>query len=142
MHVDFRPRLLMTLGIGLMLLTFIFGYLEIVDRWIMLWSQVQKAAQLRTGTELDLIDYLSDCLPKASCRQAYGNAAGFRPWALLILHTNFLIGLLFAVVSRFWRPERWYRRQARVASARMFDGFEQSNVKPKGTLKPNRVGVS
>lgn len=142
MHVDFRPRLLVTLGIGLMLLTFIFGYLEIVDRWIALWGQVQRAHQIKTGAELDLIDYLSDCLPKASCRQAYGNAAGLPPLVLMALHTNFLIGLIFAVISRFWRPERWYRRQARVASARMINGFEQSNVKPRGTLEPKRVGMS
>ncbi|CAM3306316.1 hypothetical protein DESA109040_07555 [Deinococcus saxicola] len=132
----------MTIGVGLMLLTFVFGYLEIMDRWIMLWSQVQKAYQVRTGAELDLIDYLTDCLPKASCREAYGNATGFPPLALIGLHTNFLIGLIFAVSSRFWKPERWYRRQARVASARMINWFEESNVKPKGTLAPKRVGVS
>lgn len=142
MHVDFRPRLLLTIGVGLMLLTFVFGYLEIMDRWIILWSQVQKAYQVRTGAELDLIDYLTDCLPQASCREAYGNATGFPPLTLIGLHTNFLIGFIFAVSSRFWKPERWYRRQARVASARMINGFEESNVKPKGTLVPKRVGVS
>lgn len=141
MHVDFRPRLLMTLGVGLMLLTFIFGYLEIMDHWIALWSQVQKAYQAKAGAELDLIDYLSDCLPKVACREAYGNAAGFSPLILMVLHTNFFIGFLFAIISRFWRPERWYRRQARVASARMINWFEQSNVKPRGTLEPKRVGV-
>lgn len=142
MHVDFRPRLLLMIGIGLMLGTFIFGYMEIIDRWIELWRQVQHSFQARTGRELDLIDYLTDCLPKQSCRAAYENAAGMNRWVMIALHTNFLIGVIFAGTSRFWRPERWYRRQARVASARMIDWFEQSNTKPKGTLEPKRVGMS
>lgn len=141
MHVDFRPRLLLMIGVGLMLVTFIFGYLEMIDKWIDLWSQVRKAHLHRTGTELDLIDYLTDCLPKVSCRSAYTAAAGLGGWQMLALHTNFVMGLVFAGVSRFWRPERWYRRQARVASARMVDWFDQSNVKPKGTLAPKRVGT-
>ena len=142
MHVDFRPRLLLAIGSGFVLLTFIFGYMELIDQWIALWGQVQKVHLAKTGHELDMIDYLSSCLPKQSCRSAYANASGFDPWAMLGLHTNFFIGLFFAVASRFWKPERWYRRQARVASARMINWFEASNVKPKGTLEPKRVGVS
>lgn len=141
MHVDFRPRLLLMVGILLVLLTFMLGYMNIIDRWIDLWGQVQRAHQRQTGAELDLMDYLTGCLPKPSCRDAYRNTTGLGQWPLIALHTNCLMGLLFAGTSRFWRPERWYRRQARVAAARMTDGFDQSNVKPKGTLEAQRVGT-
>lgn len=141
MHVDFRPRLLMMIGLGLVLMTFVFGYMNILDRWIELWGQVKQAAQSRTGRELDLIDYLTDCLPNVQCKAAYVNAVGMNKWALMALHTNFLMGAVFALSARFWKPERWYRRQARVASARMIDWFERSNNRPKGTLEPKRVGT-
>ena len=141
MHVDFRPRLLMVIGIALILLTFAFGYMGIFDRWIDLWGQVKQAAPRSTGMELDLIDYLTDCLPNAQCKAAYASAVGMNKWALMALHTNVLMGVLFAASARFWRPERWYRRQARVASARMIEWFERSNTRPKGTLEPKRVGT-
>ena len=141
MHVDFRPRLLMLIGLGLIVMTFVFGYMQIIDNWIKLWGQVSKAYTSQMGTELDLIDYLTDCLPKVSCRAAYSNATGFGPWPMLLLHTNFVMGLVFAAAAKVWKPERWHRRQARVASARMINWFDQSNVKPRGTLEPTRVGT-
>lgn len=141
MHVDFRPRLLLLIGMSLVMLTVIFGYMDIASRWIDLWHQVQHAYQIKHGKELDLIDYLSGCLPKASCRQAYAKVSGVGNWTLILLHTNFIMGLIFLAVSRFWKPERWYRRQARVASARMNDWYEKSNTRPKGTLVPKKVGA-
>jgi hypothetical protein len=141
MHVDFRPRLLLLLGVGMMLVTFVFGYMEVIDRWIDLWGQVKAASFRKTGKELDLIDYLTDCLPSAQCKAAYANTMGMNKWMLLALHTNFLMGLVFATSAKFWKPERWYRRQARVASARMIDWFERSNAKPRRTLEPKRVGT-
>ena len=132
----------MLIGMGLVMLTLLFGYMEIVSKWTDLWKQVQHAYQVKHDRELDLIDYLTDCLPKQSCRQAYANASGFNRWQMMLLHTNFIMGLIFLGVSRFWSPERWYRRQARVASARMIEWYEKSNAQPKGTLVPKKVGAA
>lgn len=140
MHVDFRPRLLLLLGLALALGSVLFGYMDIVDRYLALFKQVQHAYQAKHGVELDLLDYLGSCLPKAGCRAAYSAAGGVGPWTLLLLHTSLMMGLLFAAVARFWKPERWFRRQVRVVNARMRDYFEQSSTKPQGTLVPERVG--
>jgi hypothetical protein len=140
MHVDQRPRLLLMLGLLLITVTLLTGYTEIFDAWMRLFSSVQRAYTARHHTDLDLLTYLIDCLGRDTCKASYQAVVPYSAPMLVLFHTNVLMGVVFAGTSRFWRPELWFRRQARVAAARMDDWRERSSVKARGTLQVPRAG--
>lgn len=135
MHVDQRPRLMFMVGLALMALASMTGYFDATEKWLNLLQEVKVQYKTVNGVELEPTNYLWDCLSKATCRQAYMNAWGAPLWEQVLLHTSFLVGLIFVGFSRFWRPEQWFYRRARVDAGRMDEWRERSSEQPKGTLR-------
>ncbi|GHF60801.1 hypothetical protein HNQ07_004284 [Deinococcus metalli] len=135
MHVDQRPRLLFMIGLALIAASLMTGYSDAAEAWTRLFKSIQEQYHARYGVQLEPLNYISDCVTKASCRRAYMNAWGVPWWELLLLHTNAVLGLTFVGYSRFWRPEQWFYRRARVDSGRMDEWRDKSSRQPKDTLR-------
>lgn len=135
MHVDQRPRLLFMIGLALLAASLMTGYSDAAEAWTRLFKSIQEQYHARYGAQLEPLNYISECVTKASCRRAYMNAWGVPSWELLLLHTNAVLGLIFVGYSRFWRPEQWFYRRARVDSGRMDEWREKSSRQPKDTLR-------
>ncbi len=138
MHVDQRPRLLLMIGLALVAVSLMTGYSDAAESWTRLFRGIQEQYHARYGVDLEPLGYLSDCVMAAPCRRAYMNAWGVSWWPLLLLHTNVLVGLVFTGCSRFWRPEQWFYRRARVDAGRMDEWRGRSSRQPGGTLKALR----
>ncbi|PNY79208.1 hypothetical protein [Deinococcus koreensis] len=135
MHVDQRPRLLFMIGLALIATSLMTGYSDAAEAWTRLFKSIQEQYHARSGAQLEPLSYASDCVTRASCRRAYMNAWGVPWWELLLLHTNVILGLIFVGFSRFWRPEPWSFRRARVDAGRMDEWREKSSRQPTGTLR-------
>ena len=135
MHVDQRPRLLLTIGLALIAASLMTGYSDAAEAWTTLFADVRTQYHARWGAELEPLGYFSECVTDPSCRRAYVSAWGAPWWARVLLHTNVLVGLTFVGFSRFWRPEPWLYRRARVDAGRMEQWKDKSSTQPRGTLK-------
>ncbi|MBB5235975.1 hypothetical protein [Deinococcus budaensis] len=131
--IDLRPMQLVWVGAGLTVLGGGLAFTSWVDDASGLYRSVMAQGQM-SG-----LDYWNECYLRASCLGAY-----FQAWReALVLKAAYLtcvvVGLTFALFGWSWRPERAYRRRARVQAERMETVLNRAWKRPRGTLDPVKV---
>lgn len=136
--IDLRPAQLVWAGVGLAVVGSGLAFTSWIDDAAALYRDVVAQQVLKHG-HMSALDYWNECYWRGSCLGAY-----FRVWReALLLKTVYLtcvfVGLSFALFGWSWRPERAYRRRARMQSARVQTVQARAWRRPRGTLDPEKV---
>lgn len=136
--IDLRPTQLVWVGLGLAVVGVSLVFTSWIDDAAVLYRDVM-VQQARGQKPMSALEYWNECYWRGSCMGAYLSV--WREDLLLktVYLTCVLVGGLFALFGWSWKPERAYRRRARMQAARVGTVREKAWRRPRGTLNPEKV---
>ena len=137
--VDLRPRWLMVVGVGLLLLALFLGAGGALSDMLVLLNQVKAKSLALHHQPLNVGRYLVECGNTPRCWMTYYHMWKAPAWTQAMYASWAITGATFWLFAQIWKPEMLFRRQVRVAAGRMELNRKASTAQPRGVLKVPEV---